>query len=202
MNINELKKIIEQATQGNELPFDHFLNALFERLQPRLLSLTQSSQETEDIFITSMQKFWERFVINQEKLPLNIDGYIYIMCKNAWLMGKRNIPRTVILNESLKTENVYDDNDLDTETRIEELEQDWLQKKALYKALDQLSAKCKSLMEADMDKNTKLKDLQGEMGFTNYQALVQAKYNCKKRLIKKVYEILEELSAPKSNAKK
>lgn len=30
----------------------------------------------KDIYVVSMQKFWERFVINQEKLPDNATGYI------------------------------------------------------------------------------------------------------------------------------
>ena len=39
----------------------------------------------------------------------------------------------------------------------------------------------------------KLKDLQDDLGYSNYQALVQAKYNCKKRLVQKVYEVLNNL---------
>ena len=42
-------------------------------------------------------------------------------------------------------------------------------------------------------KNIKLNDLQQEMGYANYQALVQAKYNCKKKLVKKVFEALTNL---------
>jgi len=49
------------------------------------------------------------------------------------------------------------------------------------------------LIEAYLDPKTKLKDLQKTYGYVNYQALVQAKYNCKKRLKKKVFEILRTL---------
>ena len=68
-----------------------------------------------------------------------------------------------------------------------------LRHKALATAIDLLSPKCKTLIEAELDNTIRLKDLQYDLGFTNYQALVQAKYNCKKRLIKKVYEVLTNL---------
>ncbi|MBQ4818909.1 hypothetical protein [Aquimarina sp. MMG016] len=198
MNKNKLEKIIEQAIQGNELPFDRFLKDLFEQLKPKLLSLTQSRQEAEDIFIAAMQKFWERFVIRQEKIPENSMGYIFVMCKNNWLISKRHPWNSIVLKEVLSEDHkLNDQHNLNADDPMENLEVEWLQKRALSQALDTLSEKCKTLMQSEMDPNTKLKDLQRQLGFQNYQALVQAKYNCKKRLIKKVYEIFDQLMSPK-----
>ncbi|MGY3791721.1 RNA polymerase sigma factor [uncultured Aquimarina sp.] len=198
MNRNKLEKIVEQARQGNELPFDYFFKDLFKRLQPRLLSLTKSPQETEEIFISAMQKFWERFVIQEENLPINSLGYIYQMCKNNWLMNKRNPWNSFALKDDLHLlSNREQSNNTYSNDSIEDLEQEWLQNKALSQALDALSDKCKMLMQSEINPEIKLKDLQQELGFGNYQALVQAKYNCKKRLIKKVYEIFDQLIAHK-----
>lgn len=192
MNSSKLKKIIEQAIQGNELPFDRFVKDLFEQLKPKLLSLTQSQQEAEDIFIGAMQKFWERFVVHQEKLPENSIGYIFVMCKNNWLILKRHPWNSVVLKETISEDQKSNDPN-NTNDSIENLEIEWFQKRALSEALDSLSQKCKTLMQTEIDPNTKLKDLQQSLGFMSYQALVQAKYNCKKRLVKKVYEIFDQL---------
>ncbi|WP_139062490.1 RNA polymerase sigma factor [Aquimarina megaterium] len=197
MNSSKLKKIIEQAIQGNELPFDRFVKDLFEQLKPKLLSLTQSQQEAEDIFIGAMQKFWERFVVLQEKLPENSIGYIFVMCKNNWLISKRHPWNSVVLKETISEDQKFNDHNNNINDSLENLEIEWLQKKALSEALDSLSQKCKTLMQTEIDSDTKLKDLQEQLGYVNYQALVQAKYNCKKRLIKKVYEIFEQLMAHK-----
>lgn len=200
MNRNKLEKIVEQARQGNELPFDYFFKDLFKRLQPRLLSLTKSPQETEDIFISAMQKFWERFVIQEEKLPMNSLGYVYQMCKNNWLMKKRNPWNSFTLKDDLHLlSNREQSGTTNTDDSIEDLEQEWLQNKALSEALDSLSDKCKTLMQYETNPEIKLKDLQQELGFKNYQALVQAKYNCKKRLMKKVFEIFNQLKAQKQS---
>ena len=44
-----------------------------------------------------------------------------------------------------------------------------------------------------VDNSTKLVDYFESLGFETYQALIQAKYNCKKRLIKEVYRALSNL---------
>lgn len=199
MNNTQLKKIIDQAIQGNELPFDRFLKDLFEQLKPKLILITQSTHEAEDIFIAAMQKFWERFVINQEKLPKNSVGYIFVMCRNNWLISKRHHWNSVILKDITEDIISNEQSNLDNAQVTESLELDWLQKRALSEALDTMSDKCKTLIQSEIDPETKLKDLQKQLGFQNYQAIVQAKYNCKKRLIKKVYEIFDQLMTHKQH---
>lgn len=195
MSKQKLEKIVEQAIEGNELPFDNFLQELFKKLHPQLFALIGSSHDIEDIYIRSMQKFWERFVIQQEKLPKNSAGYIFQMCKNTWLMSKRHPWNTVILKDELQDRDTLNAQNKTTVNQIQDLEEEWLQKRALSKALEELSPKCKILIESEIDASIKLKDLQHELGYKNYQSLVQAKYNCKKRLIKKVYEIYNQLIA-------
>ena len=190
-----LKKIIDSAADGNEFPFNRFFEDTFKTLLPKLSYLTKSEDTAKEVFMISMQKFWERFVINQEDLPHNSTGYIYMMCRNAWLLEKRQPWSAVILNENttqnaLKNTNYQIDTEINKETTTDD---NLLKHKALSIAINQLCDKCKKLIEAELDSQIKLKDLQHDMGYSNYQALVQAKYNCKKRLIKKVYEVLINL---------
>ncbi|WP_218599728.1 hypothetical protein [Polaribacter sp. NJDZ03] len=190
-----LKKIIGSAINGNELLFNRFFEDTFKKLLPKLTVLTNSNDDAQEIFVTSMHKFWERFVIKQEKLPHNSTGYIYMMCRNAWFLNKRQPWSKVILDSN----NTYiltksNDDNLDTAQNKEDIENSNLLKhKALSIAINLLCDKCTKLIETELDKNIKLKDLQQEMGYANYQALVQAKYNCKKKLVKKVFEALTNL---------
>lgn len=190
-----LEKIIDSAIQGNEFPFNRFFEDTFKKLLPKLTALTNSKDDAQDVFITSMYKFWERFVINQEQLPHNSIGYIYMMCRNAWLHKKRQPWNSVVLsNKSVYNHIKVNDETLDTEKKLEHIADEKLIKhKALNLALNKLCEKCKKLIETDLDKSIKLKDLQQELGYSNYQALVQAKYNCKKRLVKKAFEALTYL---------
>lgn len=194
MTENDFKKIIDSAIEGNEFPFDRFFEDTFQKLLPKLTSLTKSREDAQEVFIISLHKFWERFVINQEKLPHNSVGYIYMMCRNAWLLQKRQPWSTVTLSD---TPDVYQHHEVNKGESSMETEKhmndDLLKHKALATAIESLSPKCKTLIEAELDTQVRLKDLQQDLGYRNYQALVQAKYNCKKRLVKKVYEILIDL---------
>ncbi|WP_282089705.1 RNA polymerase sigma factor [Aquimarina algiphila] len=196
MDSIDVKYIIECAQKGNEAPFNTFFNLTYKKIKPKLLSLTNSLDDSQEIFIISMQKFWERFVINQENLPHNSTGYIVTMCKNAWLMQKRSKKNVLISVENSLANQVFKSQDIEVDS-IEESQTTenikLLRHKALIEALNMLSDKCRLLIENELNNDRKLKDLQEELGFKNYQALVQAKYNCKKRLVRKVYEVIEKL---------
>ncbi len=201
MDQSDLKKIIDSARNDNEFPFDRFFEDTFQKLLSKLKFLTKSEENAKEVFVISMQKFWERFVINQEELPLSSVGYIYMMCRNTWLLRKRKPWNAVTLSEESEVFRNDEENEHDPtkESEIkEEMNEDLLRHRALSIAMNLLSSKCKLLMEAELDNTIRLKDLQEELGFGNYQALVQAKYNCKKRLVQKVYEALNTL---KNNTK-
>jgi len=192
----QIKSILDNAIKGNEIPFNRFFKNTFDSLLPRLKHFIESEEEAKEIFVITMQKFWECFVIKQQKVPSNCIGYIYIMCKNTWLLQKKKYNNTIPINDQIL--NYYKNLSNDTnenEFISDELMNDdqFLKHKALTKAIEDLSPKCKTLIEVDLDPDIKLKNLQKTLGYDNYQALVQAKYNCKKRLIKKVYDIIYEL---------
>ncbi len=192
----DLNYIIECAQHGNEMPFNIFFENVFQKIKPKLLSYTKSVEDSHEVYVISMQKFWERFVINQEDLPHNSIGYILMMCKNAWLMQRRGKASRFVSveNPAEYHDQIPEDPELENmENNLKDQDITLLKHKALVSAINLLSEKCKTLIENEMDTDMQLKDLQEEFGYTNYQALVQAKYNCKKRLIRKVYEALEKL---------
>ncbi|MEW7292973.1 RNA polymerase sigma factor [Aquimarina sp. 2304DJ70-9] len=200
MDSTDITYIVECAQKGNELPFTTFFDHTFQKLKSKLLSLTKSKNDSQEVFIISMQKFWERFVINQEEPPHNSIGYIYMMCKNAWLMQKRNKANNMMSIEESPEFLYTKEIDVQSNT-IEEVianeGEELLKHQTLAEALKLLSSKCRALIENELDNDRQLKDLQEEFGYNNYQALVQAKYNCKKRLILKVYEVMVQLKNQK-----
>lgn len=195
MKDESIEKAIKNAILGDEVLFNKFIENIYSELLPKLIVLTSSVDSARDVFIQSIQKFWERFVIKQEQLPENTVAYIYRMCKNAWLMQKRNQWNMVMLTSEPYSYQAVDGSDhflLESDQAVKDSE-DLYRQKALTLALEQMSEKCKQLIEAELDKQVKLKDLQDELGYHNYQSLVQAKYNCKKRLAKMVFGVLKEL---------
>ncbi len=198
MEKHEVQTIIDHAIQGNYFPFNRFFEETFQTLHPKLERLTTTEEDIKDMYLVSMQKFWERFVLQQEAIPDNSVGYIYRMCKNAFLLKKREAWASVILSEDpMMDQAVQWEDTLGNEEEKRDAHAEFLQFKALEIALETLSPKCKALMEEALDTETKLKDVVDTFGYTNYQALVQAKYNCKKRLVKKVAEVLQALTTKK-----
>lgn len=177
----KLKEVVTHAKNGNELPFNDFLKQTFRGLQKQLITLTQSESKAQDVFIEAMQKFWERFVIEDNELPKNPKGYIFTTCKNICRMEKRNKWSQVILKDSFSDSDFYRSSQEEIPDEME------LKKQSLAMAMRAISDKCKQLMELSMDASVKLVDCLEILGFETYQALVQAKYNCKKRLTKEVF---------------
>ena len=186
--MSEIAKMIDDAKKGNEISFNSFLKKTYIHLKKQLVSLTKSESKAEDIYLGAMQKFWERFVIEDNELPKNPQAYIYIICKNLWLLEKRNAWNRIILKDSF----------MDHEIGFEESEPDendevLMRERSLSIALNAISEKCKNLIEISMDNSVKLMDCMESLGYKTYQALIQAKYNCKKKLIKEVFNALTEL---------
>ena len=193
----DINLIIDQAIKGNESLFNTFFEDTYQEIYPKLKSLTNSEDDIKDIYLMSIEKFWQRFVILRETPPNNSIGYIYRMCKNAFLLKKREAWSSIILSDD---PDVYNGNQIaEISEKETSSDMDFLKFNALSIALESLSSKCKTLIEIELDGEIRLKDVMEELGYSNYQALVQAKYNCKKRLIKKVIEVLNTLKTEKNN---
>lgn len=179
--------IIEEYHNGNKLPFNQFFKETYKNTRGRLVTLMKSEVDADDIFSECMHKFYELFIVQGKPVPdTNAEGYIYQMCKNACISSFRKKKRyELVSNDDLKLKNT--DQASSTE-KIEdnqhwtELEKEDHKKMALTKALGLLGKKCKKLFDKNITEKIKLKNLWEELGYINYQAIVMAKYNCKKEL--------------------
>jgi hypothetical protein len=124
-------------------------------------------------------------------LPKNPQGYIFIICKNIWLMQKRDSWNNVLLKDSFLD---YEAPSIEHEKMKEDdCNESRLRAQSLEIALNAISSKCKELMKLSMDTSIKLIDCMEFLGYETYQGLIQAKYNCKKKLIKEVFKALSDI---------
>lgn len=193
MDSSKLKEILKQAQNGQTKNFNQFFVEVYAKCKPKLLQLTKSKFDTDDLFSEVMAKFWERFVIKQEPLPKeNINGYVYRMCINAFhnLKRKQNSDKIDYKNKIPENHIEHEESEQDL---WQELKKDEVKHTAFQNSLKKLCDKCKSLFDAILFEGKKLKDIWEPMGYKNYQLIVQAKYNCKKKLTRYFFIELENL---------
>ena len=190
----DVDQIVEKAINNDLRPYNKFVDNLYKEFYPKLIHLTKSKNHANEVYSLAMEKFWERFIAKQETLPLKPINYIYIMCKNAWIAevsNHWNAKKTSLsseISEKEKTiENLFEDDS----------EDNFLIQKSLTLGLEKLSPKCKCLIEHQLNSDKSVAELQNELNLNSYQAVVQAKYNCKKKLIKLVYNIFQSLKEEK-----
>lgn len=194
MPMTKFEKIIAEARAGNELPVNRFFEDLYLKFKPRLMGITHSAQDADDIFMETIYKFWRDFVQGDKKLPDNIDGYLYVAAKNIWLdqLRKKKHRQTVPIEYSRVANATVEP---DVEYHQDLMEQEEIEQKkqvAWKKAVQQMCDKCRQIYQKHIINNQKLSKLWEEMGYKNHQGIIQAKYNCKKELTRLFFEALGE----------
>lgn len=176
-----LQTIFEQAAQGDEQAFNQFLESSWQAISASLIKLSGSKEEAHSLFISGMSILWEHFVIRKRTIPANINAYLYIVCKNEWLSEKKKIEKDILVFDSVHLENTESDIIPFEELSHQEEEKQKLDD-LLQEGIKLATDKCKKIIELHLKKGLKLKEIWKQLGFESYQAIVQAKYNCKKRL--------------------
>ncbi len=175
--------IFEKAILGDEKAFNLFFNKSWQQMRLSLISLTSSEEEANHIFVKGMTILWENFIVQKKDPPENIQAYLYIICKNEWLAERKIKNNDPIL---LPIDDIYGELEEVENPSIKELkeaeEQDLGIKKLLKKAVENASEKCRKIIDLHIYQGVRLKKIWQSLGYASYQAIVQAKYNCKKKL--------------------
>ncbi len=188
MILNDLEHVLEAAAKGDERGYRLFFTTLWRDLKPALTRLTNSEQTGKDLFLSSMITFWEVFVVQQKPLPNNVKGYVFAICRNGWYAQKRWAPREISQDPFNMSEQFSDAGSYP----FREEEARYQRQRAMAIALEEATEKCQCLFEQHIERGIALKDLEKPLGYPSYQAIVQAKYNCKKRLIARVFQLLQK----------
>lgn len=191
MSSENLAEVLNAAARGNEKGYRLFFKETWQEIEPPLTSLTHSKAVSKSIYLSSMISFWEIFVVEKRPLPQNIEGYLFSVCRNTWYAQSKLGRKESAVDNPFALERLLQPEALEEEAAILEETLEYQRQKALTVALEDASEKCKCLFEHHIDKGISLKELVDPLGYPSYQAIVQAKYNCKKRLIAQVFRMMQ-----------
>ncbi|MGD1847165.1 MAG: hypothetical protein ACFB10_17380 [Salibacteraceae bacterium] len=176
-----LTSIFQDASRGNEAAFNAFLKTTWEELAPPLTALVGPPKEARELFLYGISILWEQLVVHQRMAPQNPSAYLFVVCKNEWLSRKKQATQGQLVYDSVQFD--HQTSDLLSSEELHSKEAQQQEMEALLKeGIAQCSDKCKQIIELHLVQGRKLKSLWKELGYESYQAIVQAKYNCKKRL--------------------
>jgi len=189
---NELwKEAVEKARLGNENLFNKIVASNFQKhFYEPILRMTNDKSIVEEIYILSITKFWERFVLWGEELPhSNITGYIFQMSRNAFLEIKRKQSTikassiiTVDTTEMYETYSTYvTENESYVENPLKADETVLL--KSVFEVMTLLDPLCKNIIEKNILESRRLKTIKEELAISGtYNSIVQKKKRCIKKL--------------------
>ena len=196
MSNDQWIEAVENARKGNESLFNKVVTSNFKQhFYTPILQITKDKGIVEEIYILSITKFWERFVLWGEELPQsNIKGYIFQMARNAFFEVKRKQSTikasSMISVDATKIFETYGSYVCHNEPYIDtplESDQDVLLK-SVFEAMGQLDPLCNDIIEKNILENNLLKTVKEEMALSGtYNSIVKKK----KRCIKKLKELLE-----------
>lgn len=203
--MNELswRQAIEASRNGNDTLFSKAVSSSFEEhFSKAIQKITQDKRVTKEIYISTMTKFWERFILCGEDLPKsNINGYIFQMAKNAFFEIKRKkrtykhsfIQSVDILEIVEKYNHVVTDAGSLEATSVEQQEDITINQ--IHAAVQSLDPRCQQIIEKNIIKNISLTQLKKELGIDGtYNAIVQKKKRCLSALKKRLFTLLNTKS--------
>ena len=198
MNAQNFTQILAQARQGKPQAFNNFFKSLYAECKQQLWRYTQSTLEAEEVIAETMLAFWELFVEEGRPLPENVEGYFYTMCVNTCHRMRRERRKVVfdpVSQAKLETSEAlhvfvdvasqaeFETSKTDDVVSQAELETNNFRKTVAFNnALDQLCAKCRKLFDTILVEGVRMKAVWRDLGYKNYQAIVNDKIRCTKKL--------------------
>ena len=166
------------------------LEYLYKNVLPKIRSYITNNngnkEEADDIFQDVVINLYRKIKTKELSEIENIEGYIYLACKNLW------VNRTNKLNKR---------NSLDSVQEFEETSNNALnsiiddEKKSAFKSLiNQVGERCKELLYNVIYNQLSMEEIAEKMSFANANAAKTHHYRCKQKLA----ELVENDSILKS----
>jgi len=197
--------IIKTYKAGQTQPFEEKIMPLYKKSKGLLFNIEGLNSEEDAwlVFSDSLVKFRQLFLIGSEPIPNNVNGFLYTAQKNIWIdiCRKRNRKRQVKLNMMDKTQLEYvcaGSTALALRSVYSYQEEQVLESKRLHaldRAIGKLCDNCRKIIEEHALEGKKLKVLKEEMNYTtsSYQAIVEKKKRCMKKLTKLFFMELNQV---------
>jgi len=197
MNREVWEHIVQEARNGNETLFNKAVSTtIYNHFYDLIIKKVRDENLTQEIYNLTMYKFWERFILKQEKLPKsNIEGYVYQMSRNAFYEIKReqhrrrNFNSVSIKSQELveKFKDAHNDN-LELNAKL----QDQMNLK-LFQIVQSLDETCQKIINLNIIDGQSLVKLKEEVAVNgSYNAIVQKKKRCIKAMYRRLYAAIQE----------
>lgn len=183
---------VNRAREGDDRLFNKVVSSRYKQhFCDSILAITKGLDAAEEIYILSITKFWERFILGGEELPdSNINGYIFQMARNAFFEKKRKqtttkASMTVSLDatEVYKTYISYVNGNKSITDAVSSDSQRVVVLRAVFDALAKLDPLCSQIIEKNILENNLLKTVKEELALTGtYNSIVKKKKRCIKKL--------------------
>ncbi len=175
--------VFKQAVRGDTKAFNYFFQKSWGALQKPLISLTGSEKEASNFFVRGMTILWEHCTREGNPAPHNSNAYLYTICRNEWRLEKRQEQNKFYITDINSIHKEIADAETMTAEEVKyKEEQELFIERILAEAIDKISEKCKKIIELHINGKQRLREIWQSLGYKSYEAIVQAKYNCKKKL--------------------
>ena len=179
------------ARTGDDSLFNKIVSTNYKQhFYDPILAMTKDSSLVEEIYILSITKFWERFVLKGEDLPnSNINGYLFQMARNAFFELKRKQSTTkASMFVTMDAAEIYESYSsyVQKNESPEILHKDsdkTVLLRSIYEAMTQLDPICVKIIEKNILENRLLKTIKEELALSGtYNSIVKKKKRCIKKL--------------------
>ncbi len=188
------EKAFEKARSGDRRMMNEHVSNLYSNvLYPYLKEKAHHIEDVKDISNRVIEIFWQRFYINAQELPKNVNGYVYRMAMNAFVQFKRrknkkNSTEVILNNEDHEfifnsINNSVEDSHMIKNDQEEKEEMLTL----MLKVFDKLEEKCKKIIKLNIYEGIRMKEIADIMGFATANAATKKKIHCLQHIKKLMY---------------
>lgn len=185
----------------HDTEFDNLFHEAYDYCIGYLLKITHSKTDAEDVFMEAIAIFWVLYKQGKINHQNNLKAYIATTAKRIWFEKKRKQERSkeysqapeIVAQQAETNTNFNDlavfDLLVKTETELAQNAQRQARKANLKAVFQTLGEKCQQLLMETIVYKVKMKDLMETLNYGSLQTVKDAKYRCKKTLIKKLKEV-------------
>lgn len=172
------KRIIEQLQSIEEKEVDQILEYLYSRMYPMVQGFVLKNRgeksDAKDCFQDGLISFYKLARQDRLKNDINVEAYLFTICRNVWLKKLGRQKKPVLLIEDIETVPVE-------ETTLKQLLSK--EKEAnIKRILQQLGTDCYRVLLDYYYKNLPLKKIAKEMKYASEAVAKNKKSHCMKKL--------------------
>ncbi|MEM8908048.1 MAG: sigma-70 family RNA polymerase sigma factor [Bacteroidota bacterium] len=170
--------IIQQLVSGDSTENDKALRYLYEKMytivKRFILNNNGNTTDVDDVFQDALIAFYKLAKRGKLKAQLNVEAYIYSVCRNMWLKQLKRQKRERPISEEMET--------IPIDESVIRTMMDTERKALLDQVLQQLGEKCQTTLYYYYYERLSMKEVSEKMGYANEQVAKNKKSACMKKL--------------------